>query len=579
MSTPAEAPPDAQTDLARRLIGLVNLYRLLIPPVLLAILYWTRPVPTLGGQQPQLFAVICALYWVLGFLIAFAARGHWPGRHSLVLTHTLVDAGAIGMLLYAGGGIASGLGILLFIPVGALSLLAEGRDVLLVPAIATVAVLAQQVTVQLLGFAPATDDLLAGVMGALLFIVALLVWPVSNRLHESEALVRRQELDLANLAQLSQYILQHLRESILVIDPSDRIRLINDSAAQLLGSGVALPGALIGEVSPRLLYLLSTWRGQQLRNSGDDETFVAADGARIIRPHFASLGATSTAGGTSAAVAASSAGGTSAVGAAPSPVIAFLEDTTVIAEKVQQSKLAALGRLSASIAHEIRNPVGAMSHAAQLLAESTAIRDEDRRLTEIMQSNSLRVSTIIDNVLQLSRREPPHPEEFGLAAWTEEFREEFCATAQLPLGSLLIAPKSDDVEVRADPSQLHQIVWNLCQNALTHGLRNRERDPNQPGIIEIQYGRLPGVSRPYLQVADRGPGIGIADAERIFEPFFTRAQRGTGLGLFLARELAQANGATLRYAPRDGGGAIFRIVFADPSRWINVTATGRLPQL
>jgi two-component system sensor histidine kinase PilS (NtrC family) len=546
MSTPAEALPSAQSDvasaqsdLAWRVIGLVNLYRLLIPPVLLIILYSTRPAPTVGGPQPQLFAVICVLYWVLGFLVAFAARGHWPNRHSLVMTHTLVDAGSVGMLLYASGGIGSGLGILLFVPVGAMSLLAEGRSAFLVAAIASMAVLVQQIATQLLGFASSTDYSLAGVMGAIIFLVVLLVWPVSNRLHESEALVRRQELDLANLAQLSQYILQHLRESILVIDPSDRIRLINDSAAQLLGEVLAIPGALIGEVSPRLLYLLSMWRSNlHLPLTGDASTFVAADGARMIRPHFASLGS-----------------------AAPAPVIAFLEDTSLIAEKVQQSKLAALGRLSASIAHEIRNPVGAMSHAAQLLAESKVITGEDRRLTEIMQSNSTRVSTIIDNVLQLSRREPPHPEQFLLSAWTREFREEFCATAQVPLHRLLLASQSEDVQVRADSSQLQQIVWNLCQNAITHGLRG-EQD-----VVEIRYGRLPGAARPYLQISDRGPGIAEADAERIFEPFFTRAQRGTGLGLFLARELAQANGATLLYEPREGGGALFRLVFADPSRW------------
>jgi len=85
--------------------------------------------------------------------------------------------------------------------------------------------------------------------------------------------------------------------------------------------------------------------------------------------------------------------------------------------------------------------------------------------------------------------------------------------------------------------------------------------------IQLRFGRLGGVGRPYLQVADRGPGIPSADSERIFEPFFTRAQRGTGLGLFLARELAAANGATLLYEAREGGGSIFRVVFADPSRW------------
>jgi two-component system sensor histidine kinase PilS (NtrC family) len=179
-----------------------------------------------------------------------------------------------------------------------------------------------------------------------------------------------------------------------------------------------------------------------------------------------------------------------------------------------------------------------------------------------MQANSSRVSGIIDNVLQLSRREAPKPQELTLAAWTARFRDEFCATLELPRTQLQIDAASGDVPVRIDGSQLHQIIWNLCQNAVMHAL------PTAAAAgIQLRYGRLGGVGRPYLQVADRGPGIATADAERIFEPFFTRAQRGTGLGLFLARELAAANGATLLYEAREGGGSVFRVVFADPSRW------------
>jgi len=402
------------------------------------------------------------------------------------------------------------------------------------------AILGQQIFSVVFGNAPTADYPLAGMQGAVVFLVALMAWPVSARLRESEAMVRRAAVDLANLAQVSQYIVQHLRESILVVDPDDYIRLINESAAQVLGEADAVPGALLGEVSPRLLYLLSTWRGSaQLDAPLDAQTLLAADGARLIRPHFAPLGDIN-----------------------PSPVIVFLEDTGELASKVQQTKLAALGRLSASIAHEIRNPVGAMSHAAQLLAESPALSAEDLRLTQIMQTNSTRVSAIIDNILQLSRREAPKPQQLLLAAWVERFRAEFCATVQLPRQRLSIDTSGENVEVRIDGSQLHQIMWNLCQNAMAHALPS-----SGDSGIQLRYGRLGGVGRPFLQVADRGPGIAPADAERIFEPFFTRAQRGTGLGLFLARELAAANGATLLYEARDGGGSIFRIVFADPSRW------------
>ena len=540
MST-ADAPPAAPSgDLAWRVVGLANLYRLLLPPVLFALYLFTRPTPTVGGTNPQLFVLVCVVYWALGALFAFGGRGHWPSRRVLVLAHTLLDTAAVAALLYCSGGGASGLGILLVIPVGAMALLAEGRGAFANAAIAALGILLQQIASVALGTAPSSDYPLAGMQGAVVFLVALMAWPVSTRLRESEALVRRAVLDLANLAQVSQYIVQHLRESILVVDPDDYIRLINESAAQVLGEADAVPGALLGEVCPRLLYLLSTWRANDVLDPGADaQTLLAADGARLIRPHFAPLGDSN-----------------------PSPVIVFLEDTGEIAAKVQQTKLAALGRLSASIAHEIRNPVGAMSHAAQLLAESPGLSGEDRRLTQIMQANSSRVSGIIDNVLQLSRREAPKPQELTLAAWTARFRDEFCATLELPRTQLQIDVASGDVPVRIDGSQLHQIIWNLCQNAVMHAL------PTAAAAgIQLRYGRLGGVGRPYLQVADRGPGIATADAERIFEPFFTRAQRGTGLGLFLARELAAANGATLLYEAREGGGSVFRVVFADPSRW------------
>jgi two-component system sensor histidine kinase PilS (NtrC family) len=250
-------------------------------------------------------------------------------------------------------------------------------------------------------------------------------------------------------------------------------------------------------------------------------------------------------------------------------VLIFLEDTSVMEEKVQQFKLAALGRLSASIAHEIRTPVGAMSHAGQLLAESPTIPPEDRRLTKIIQDNAERVSRIIDNVLELSRRGASKPERLDLVSLIRDFRTEFCATVQVSPEMVQIVdppegtvPLAIPIEIRVDPSQMQQVLWNLCQNALTHG--RAVADATSP--VEIRYGRLATNGRPYLEVVDQGPGIPIADTERVFEPFFTRAPRGTGLGLFLARELAQANRATLLHesGPR---GTVFRLVFSDPARW------------
>ena len=537
MPATAAALTETPSDLAWRVIGLLNLYRLLVPAVLLAMQSLTGW--GLTTARPGLFVAACIAYFTAAVLLVIARRLHWSSLRIVALVNATVDALAIGLILYASGGVASGLAILLALPVLALTVLANRRDALLIAAVAVTAVLLQQVFVGYMDAGPVGDYLTAGVFGVVLFVVALATSPVANRLRESEALVRRQEVDLANLAQLSQYIVQHLRESILVIDDQDRIRLINESAAEILGDQNAYPGVLVGEASPRLLFLLESWRqSAAAARSSMEQTFVAADGARVIRAHFAPLGAPN-----------------------PGPVLIFLEDTSLIAEKVQQSKLAALGRLSASIAHEIRNPVGAMSHAGQLLAESSSLSGEDRRLTQIIRTHAERVSSIIDNVQRLARRERPALERLSLRAWTQEFREEFCQTMQWPSSRLLLGGESAELEVRADPDQLRQILWNLCENALRYAVQD-----DLASAVEIRFGRMTAHARPYLEVADRGPGVAPEQAERIFEPFFSGG-RGTGLGLFLARELAQSNGATLLYEPRAGGGSVFRLVFADPRRW------------
>ena len=538
----AATPFVTPSDLAWRVIGLLNIYRLLVPLMLLSMQSVSGSGWELVAGRQRLFVSACITYFTAALLLIIARRLHWSSLRIVALVNATVDALSIGFIVYASGGASSGLGILLVLPVFALTVLAGPRDALLIAAVAALAILVQQVFTGLASAPAPTDYITAGVFGGVLFLVALATRPVANRLRESEALVRRQEVDLANLAQLSQYIVQHLRESLLVVDEHDRIRLINESAAAILGDEAAYPGVLVGEASPRLLYLLESWRQRTGTSAGPvpppDPTFAAADGARLIRAHFAPLGTSN-----------------------PGPVLIFLEDTSLMEEKVQQSKLAALGRLSASIAHEIRNPVGAMSHAGQLLGESSVLSGEDRRLTEIIRTNAERVSGIIDNVQRLSRREAPRVDRLPLRGWTQEFQQEFCQTMQWPAERLLLSSADPRVEVRVDPDQLRQILWNLCENGLKHAIGD---SPDK--VLEIRYGRMSGSDRPFLEVADRGGGVLPEDAERIFEPFYSGGH-GTGLGLFLARELAQTNAATLLYEPRPGGGSIFRLVFSDPRRW------------
>ncbi len=527
---------DPKPALNWRVLGLLNLYRVLVPVVLLS-LYSLGGARGIAVNDPPLFFGAATFYLLFGLGNAILVRRRVAGPMVQTILQAAVDMCVLLLLLHACGGIASGLGLLLLVPVGSLAFLLPPRTALFLAAVAAIGVLADTIWQQLEGRADISSYATAGLLGVVLFTIAASASFVASRMRESEDLVRQKDLDLANLAELSQYIVQHLRESLLVVDAADKIRLINESAAEILGDNEAIPGALVGEVSPRLLYSLATWR-QSERGHNSPASFVAADGARVIQPHFAPLG-----------------------GLSPGPTLIFLEDTSLMAERVQQGKLAALGRLSASIAHEIRNPVGAMSHAGQLLAESPGFGPDERRLTDIIRNNSERVSTIINNVLQLSRREATKPSRLSIGDWVEDFMGEFCETMQVPKSQIGFIEDADDLEVRFDPSHLHQVVWNLCENAVKYG-------EARGGIhVEIRVGRLSPSNRPFLEVADRGPGIDFQLVDRIFEPFFTGRKGGTGLGLFIARELCQLNRAILLYEPRGGDGSIFRIVFSDPQRW------------
>jgi two-component system sensor histidine kinase PilS (NtrC family) len=527
---------DTKPALNWRVLGLLNLYRVLTPLVLLG-LYPLGGARGFAIDSRQLFFGANAAYLCFGIGSIILVRRRMGSAYVQTILQATVDLTLLLLLLHACGGITSGLGLLLLLPVGGLAFLLPPRSALFLAAVAAIALLADTIWQQLSGHTDIVSYATAGLLGIVLFTIAVAASFVASRMRESEDLVRQKDIDLANLAELSQYIVQHLRESLLVVDAADMIRLINESAAEILGDNHAVPGALLGEVSPRLLYSLATWRQSEL-SENSPSSFVAADGARVIQPHFAHLGSI-----------------------APGPTLIFLEDTSLMAERVQQGKLAALGRLSASIAHEIRNPVGAMSHAGQLLAESPNIGPDERRLTDIIHNNSERVSTIINNVLQLSRREATNPSRLSLGDWTDEFLGEFCETMQVPRSRIGFQEAADDLEVRFDPGHLHQVVWNLCDNAIKYG-------EARGGIsVEIRLGRLSPSNRPFLEVADRGPGIEPHAVDRIFEPFFTGRKGGTGLGLFIAREMCQLNRAILLYEPRAGDGSVFRIVFSDPQRW------------
>ncbi|RPI11933.1 MAG: ATPase, partial [Lysobacterales bacterium] len=376
---PAAAPE--KDDFPWRVIGLLNLFRLLVPMVLVLLFVFNTPTRSVGTVHPGLFLGVCVAYFAFALVAIQPIQKRWPSVSWMALFPLAVDTVAIMLLINASGGVSSGLATLLFLPAGATAAIVRPRLALFATAVITITLLLETTASTLTGQSFAGDFVVAGLTGASLFAITLLAIPLATRLRESEALVQQREIDLANLNELNEFIVQHLRESILVVDDTDRVRLINGNAAQLLAGRLVESGQPLVELSTRLAYLLETWRRQPHDRRDVGGEVVSADGGTVIRPHFVSLSERG-----------------------PGPVLIFLEDTSVVAERVQQSKLASLGRLSASIAHEIRNPVGAMSHAGQLLRESPSLTDDDRHLTDIIEKNAVRVSQIIENVLQLSRK-------------------------------------------------------------------------------------------------------------------------------------------------------------------------------
>lgn len=536
---PLPRPVD-ESELAWRVLGTLNIFRLLVAASLFGLFFARNDPHFFGNRYPDVFAATAAAYLAFAIVFGFAIRRRWVAAEPQVIAQVIIDIGAIVTLMHASGGIGSGLGGLLIVFVGASSLILSLQFPAFLAAVAALVILGEQLFAQLGGAGDNSNYSAAGILGAIIFAITLAAKPLARRIQESEALARQRGVDLANLSELNEYIVQHLRESIVVVDAKNEIRLINASAAQLLAAPDPCHGIAIQQVSPDLANFLTEWRQDLELRSHYDVTMNSPDGGPRITTHLAPLGKG---------------------GQRQGPVLIFLEDTSLMNARVQQSKLASLGRLSASIAHEIRNPVGAMSHAGQLLAESSALTQDDLRLTEIIRTHAERVSHIIDNVLQLSRRESSRSEVLKLGPWLRDFVAEFTRTLELQEGELSVDDIAEDLAIGMDSSHLRQILWNLCDNAVKYASETG-------GIfVELKAGRTRQNNRPYLEVLDQGHGVDPQSVDKIFEPFYTNKSGGTGLGLYISRELCELNRATIVYQARDGGGSIFRIIFSDPGRW------------
>lgn len=504
----ADAP-----DAFWRSIFFFNSYRSVVAVVLFAVSLIFGERLAFGSTNSSLYLYFSSGYVLLSALwfVLIASRRQFHLQLGLQVGADIV---IIVVLMYASGGISSGLGLLLLSALAAAGLISRGRLTLFYASIASIAVLIEQTAQVLLHSAPSTQYVQAGFLSIGYFATAWLAHTLTRYLVATEQLAAQREIDLASMEEVSQLVIQDMDDGVLVVDENGVIRQFNARAEEMLGSLQRRRRNLqLKDYSASLAQRLDEWR----RNPGgrfNPVTTIA---------HSERVGARFVPVGQSRSVGA----------------VIFLEDLTRVEAQARQMKLAALGRLTANIAHEIRNPLSAISHATELLQEEPVPNDTVKRLLVIIRENTLRLDRMINDVLRLNRGERAHREVFGLGDFLRAFVEQFCQNEKLP-ASVLTLELAADPRIAFDQSHLNQVLWNLCRNAARHCRR-------EAGSIRIAVDLIGGGDIVKLDVVDDGPGVAPTVRNQLFEPFFTTVSSGTGLGLYLAREICAANDATLDY--------------------------------
>ncbi|HEV3010082.1 MAG TPA: ATP-binding protein [Burkholderiales bacterium] len=481
-----------------------NLYRIVLAAVFLGTALVYDDAVSLGTHNLELFRYLAAGYLFVGVVFHGVLRD-LRDKFELQLTlQVCLDIVVITLLMYASGGIRSGLGVMLLISLTGAAIVAPRRLTYLYAALATIALLLEQSYWVLEHDAPTASFLQPALLAIGYFATGGVTSWLAARVVANERLARQRGRELATQTRVNQLVIEDMNEGVLVLDRGGRVVQHNPQAQQLLGTA-SLLGASIASLVPGF--------------SGSAEIEIAG---RDIRLRPLERGAEEFS-------------------------VLLVEDTTRAREQAQQLKLAALGRLTANIAHEIRNPLAAISHATELLGEEKRAADRER-LTRIIHDNAGRLERLVSDVLQLNKRDRVSAAPLRLAPWLGAFISEFVANEAVPPDRIVLETRRESW-IEFDHEHLHQVMWNLLRNAVRYA---------PPDAASIRL-RLAGYAdRVELSVIDNGPGVPAPIQGQLFEPFFTTEAKGTGLGLYLARELCAANRATLEYV-NDTAGAHFRI--------------------
>jgi len=518
--------PAAVSDSGRRNLLTVGLYRVACGAILFGVAL-LLDLKQMRVAAPYSFVAAAALYFAYGLAaLWWIRRNPFPLPLPALLTSLLSgDILFIALMTVASGGTGGPLPILLFPQLAASGWLLHTRTAFFHAALATIVLLGLDLWGLLEGHFTAAQPFQTGLIGFGYFAIIGVSTALGTYAKASEALAAQRGIDVANLEQVNRLIIQDMQDGVLVVDQNGMVRSHNAQITRLLGGyGQMRSGMRLAEFSP---LLDATWR--QWREGGQESTAPLKVEAtrRLVRVRLVQIGS-GLGGGT----------------------MIYLEDLGRAQSEAQQMKLAAMGRLTASIAHEVRNPLSAINHAAQLLEEDGTVVPEGQRLLTMIRNNARRIDRIVGEVLQLNRRDRQDPEVIALSDFMHSLIDEIAHAERIPRNTIAIEIPAD-LSIVFDRGQLNQIVWNLVRNAWQHCGKTEHSVR-----IVARAGYMGDAV--IFELSDDGPGIADDLRGQIFEPFFTTRPGGTGLGLYVARELADANGAALDLLPKSPG-AHFRI--------------------
>ena len=511
-----------------RALALFAVYHLVLGGALL-LLEGNESVYGIGQADPALLRTVAWVY-IAGSPVALVlAAARQPAFDLQIHAALVVDIVALTLIMRASGGVDSGVGLLLAISLAVGSLLTSGLSPFLFAALATFAVVMEQVLTSLTGAGPHAGFFHAALLGIAFFSIAGLDFILAQQLREREKILRAQELDLENLNAVNAFVIDLLDLGVIAVDADNRVRMLNEKAETWLGAQWQSGGlANLAALNHELDGMVDTWRRSPHESGTRAGSRTLKIGSRDLGIQFEPVGEKSR-----------------------SAALILLRDMAQVQAEQHRTQLATIGQMSASLAHEIRNPLSAISQAAQLMQESDDTIPRHQRLTEIIVRNSQRLDRVIDNILTLARRRDPHQQDLDLGPFVERVALQIEMNAADP--DLIVETTCNEpVTARVDPNHLEEVLHILADNAMKHGRAAEGKVLLAFAVMRDEDGN------PVIDAGDNGPGIAPSIASRIFDPFVS-SRGSTGIGLFLARQLCEANDAKLRLRSDPAAGAVFRI--------------------